>query len=575
MSKIKLQTYNQSQHGISIDQIIPSARVITTRLIENGFQAYIVGGAVRDLLLGMHPKDFDIATNATPEEIKYLFKRDCRIIGRRFRLAHVYHNREMYEVATFRGHTAQDQRVVKQGHIVSDNTFGTIEQDAIRRDFTCNALYFDIENANILDYCNGVEDIKNAKLEFIGDDTKRIIEDPIRMIRAIRFQTKLDLRLSIETRQAVIKQHKTLANVSMARLFDELIKLFHSGYAFKSFDLMQELLLFQYIFPQVSKSLNSNNENIEFIHNALRSTDKRIALNKSVTPIFLFACFLWPIIVRKVNHYTANGTNHYDAVNNAANEVFQLTRQKLVIPKMIQAGMRHIWILQNRFQRTRGKKVYYTLEHHRFRAAYDFLLLRHGESEEVKRLGEWWTHIQTLSDSEQKEIIFSKQKSKSAEGKVCYLALGSNIGDTQENIKAAIQHISELHNVKLMKVARLYLTKAWGKTDQDDFVNTVIKVSTTLKPKTLLTKVQEIETEMGRVEAEKWGPRLIDIDILLYSNNVVNQPHLTIPHPHMTKRSFVLAPLNEISPNLVIPKAGNISKYIDKKEQDKEIIAII
>jgi len=399
-------------HGISSDEISPSARAIITKLLEHNYKAYIVGGAVRDLLLGKHPKDFDIATNATPEQIKDVFQRHCRLIGRRFRLAHVYHNREMFEVATFRGVADEGDRVVKKGHIIRDNVFGNIDQDAIRRDFTCNALYFDIENANILDFCGGVDDINQHKLKFIGEANTRIIEDPIRMIRAIRFQAKLGLNISSDISKAILKQHQTLENVSFARLFDELVKLFHCGNAFDSYKLMNELMLFQHVFPQAIKVTNSDNKFITFIHNALRSTDARIKEKKGVTPIFLFACFLWPLAVKKTQRHLDKGIVQYDAMNNAANEVFVIARDNLAIPKLIQIGIRNIWMLQHRFFQNRGKKVYFTLEHARFRAAYDFLLLRKHESSELSALGDWWTHIQTVSKSQQRELIFPKKKHK-------------------------------------------------------------------------------------------------------------------------------------------------------------------
>lgn len=410
MSNIKLQTYNQSQHGVSTNEISPSAQAIIIKLIERGYKAYIVGGAVRDFLLGINPKDFDIATNATPDEIKDVFQKSCRLIGRRFRLAHVYHNREMFEVATFRGATQEGERVVKQGHIIKDNVYGTIEQDAIRRDFTCNALYLDIENGNILDYCQGYGDIKEHRLKFIGDDSKRIIEDPVRMIRAIRFDAKLGLKISEQTKQVMLKQYKTLSNVSMARLFDELVKLFHCGNALAAYHLMNELMLFSLIFPHASKEISKNNKHYEFIQRALKSTDYRIKSGKSVTPIFLFSCFLWPMSVVFTEKHIKSGLSEYDAINKASNDVFHITRRTLAIPRIVQIGIRNIWLLQYRFKTTIGKKVFFTLEHQRFRAAYDFLLLRKQESEQLDALGEWWTHIQTQSKTKQKELIFQKKK---------------------------------------------------------------------------------------------------------------------------------------------------------------------
>jgi len=406
----KLQTFNQSQHGISVNEISPSARAIITKLLESNFQAFIVGGAVRDLLLGINPKDFDIATNATPDQIKNIFKKHCRIIGKRFKLAHVYHNKEMYEVATFRGVDASPERIVKQGHIIKDNVYGSIDQDALRRDFTCNALYFDIENANILDYCSGFDDIKNHELHFIGDDTKRIIEDPIRMIRAIRFQVKLGMTLSDGMKNAILEQHKTLSNVSLARLFDELVKLFHCGNAFDAYVLMNQLLLFQHIFPHASQVVEQSPDYVKFTHNALNSTDFRIKNGKSITSIFLFACFLWPLAVSRTERYISQGCPQYDAMNKSANEVFELSRKTLSIPRMVQIGIRNIWLLQFRFQKTGNKKVFFTLDHPRFRAAYDFLLLRKHESPQMQSLGDWWTHIQTLNRSKQRELIFQKKR---------------------------------------------------------------------------------------------------------------------------------------------------------------------
>lgn len=405
MTNIKLQTYNQSQHGISTDEISPSAQAIIYKLIEHDFKAYIVGGAVRDLLLKKHPKDFDIATNATPEQIKGIFGRECRLIGRRFRLAHVYHNREMYEVATFRG-AEVGEREVKNGHIIKDNVFGSIDQDAVRRDFTCNALYLDIENGNVLDFCQGVKDIQAHQLHFIGEAHTRIIEDPIRMIRAIRFQAKLDLTISEEIIQAIHKHHTTLSNVSTARLFDELIKLFHCGHAAIAYRLMNELMIFEHIFPYAIKAIEENENNSKFIGNALKSTDARIKSGKSVTPIFLFSCILWPLAVNKTQKHLDRGLPIYEALNRAANEVFEISRKTLMIPKMIQIGIRNIWQLQYRFLKNKGKKVFFTLDHPRFRAAYDFLLLRAHESEEMNELGQWWTKIQTLSKTKQKELIF-------------------------------------------------------------------------------------------------------------------------------------------------------------------------
>jgi len=575
LSKIKLQTYNQSQHGIDTDKISPSAQAIITKLIENNFQAYIVGGAVRDLLLGKNPKDFDIATNATPNEIKSVFKRECRIIGRRFRLAHVYHNHEMYEVATFRGAQEHGERVLNKGQIVKDNIFGSIDQDAIRRDFTCNALYLDIQNANVLDYCGGYKDISRKKLKFIGDDCTRIIEDPVRIIRAIRFQAKLGLQMSNEILNAIASEYKTIANVSPARLFDELVKLLHCSNGQEAYKLMNEFNLFQFIFPKISPSINKNIASEEFIQRALKSTDSRIAQGKSITPIFLFACFLWPFAREAIDNLLQQKVPQYDAINQAANETLLLARTRLAIPKVIQIGIRYIWILQYRFHLMRGKKVFSTLEHPRFRAAYDFLLLRRSESQETESAAKWWTEIQTLSVQKQKDLIFPTKAKKvklSPKPHTCYLGLGSNLGDCKQNILQALDYIEHSDLINIQKVASLYLTKPWGKEDQPDFVNTVAKIKTKLKPANLLEELKKIELKMGRTSSEKWEPRIIDIDILLYDNNVVKQPQLEIPHPYITKRDFVIVPLLELNPEIIIPKKGKLKKFAPSQVNTNGII---
>ncbi len=575
LSKIKLQTYNQSQHGIDTGKISPSAQAIITKLIEHNFQAYIVGGAVRDLLLNKQPKDFDIATNATPDEIKNVFKRECRIIGRRFRLAHVYHNREMYEVATFRGAQEKGERELRKGQIVKDNIFGTIDQDAIRRDFTCNALYFDIQNANILDYCNGYKDISNNQLKFIGDDRTRIIEDPVRMIRAIRFQAKLGLQMSDNIIQATQSEHKTIANVSPARLFDELVKLFHCSNGIEAYKLMKKFNLFQFIFPKIHSSIDKDTSSKAFIERAFNSTDSRIAQGKSITPIFLFACFMWPFAQEIIDRLENKKVPLYEAVNTAANDTFIIARTRLAIPKVIQIGIRHIWLLQYRFYSMKGKKVFTTLEHPRFRAAYDFLLLRRSESSELETMAQWWTDIQKLTVQKQKELIFPPRVKKiklSPKSHACYLGLGSNIGDSKANILKAIKLIDKSPHINLQEKASLYLTKPWGKKDQQDFINTAIKIQTKLKPLDLLDELKKIEIEMGRTNGEKWGPRIIDIDILLYGNNVVKQQQLEIPHPYITERNFVIVPLLELNNEIIIPKKGKLTNYSDDKAEENSII---
>ncbi|HFC30063.1 MAG TPA: hypothetical protein ENJ44_03355, partial [Oceanospirillales bacterium] len=238
----------------------------------------------------------------------------------------------------------------------------------------------------------------------------RIIEDPIRMIRAVRFNAKLDLELSEVIVSGILQQHKSLEKVSYARLFDELVKLFHCGHSIKAYHLLKELKLFQHIFPQSFKLIKANPKYDELIQRALKSTDARIKAGKSVTPLFLFACFLWPIAETLADKYRAKGISHYDALNKAANQIFIDTRRTLAIPRLIQIGIRNVWLIQLRMLNTKGKKVFYTLEQPRFRAAYDFFLLRAQDDKQLQELANWWTHIQELSKTKQKELVFHKKK---------------------------------------------------------------------------------------------------------------------------------------------------------------------
>ena len=281
-----LITYHQSEHRLPPGEISEATKKIIDKLVEHGFEAYLGGGAVRDLLLGLHPKDFDIATSATPEDIKRIFKGKCRIIGRRFRLAHVYMGSSIYEVATFRGSDEGD-RVMKKGQIIRDNVFGTIDQDAIRRDFSCNALYYDMHEETILDFAAGVHDLKKGELKLIGNPNKRFIEDPVRMLRAVRFHAKLGLKLTDDMKQDIINNRQYLNNVPTARLFDEAVKMFHCGNMEIAYNTLTELKLFEILFPQAAKIAASEEIWHEFLIQAFRNTDHRLQNGQSVTPVFL------------------------------------------------------------------------------------------------------------------------------------------------------------------------------------------------------------------------------------------------------------------------------------------------
>ena len=310
----ELAYYSRDQHEVSRNDISPNAVKVLYRLHNAGFRACLVGGGVRDILLGLKPKDFDVATDASPEQVNDLF-RNCRLIGRRFRLAHILFGREIIEVATFRGHHAQDasNNVEKndkkspshsssEGMILRDNVFGSIEEDAIRRDFTVNALYYDISDFSVQDFCHGMEDLDDRLLRMIGDPETRYREDPVRMLRAVRLAVKLDLDIEEHTAKPLKKLSTLLSDIPTARLWDESHKLFLSGYSAPTFAMLEQYDLLTPMLPQMSKSIEDNNnpDFRAFIQDALQNSDKRIQANKSLNPAFLYACFLWQ----------AHSTNH-------------------------------------------------------------------------------------------------------------------------------------------------------------------------------------------------------------------------------------------------------------------------
>lgn len=403
-----LVTYKQSEHRLPPGEINGATKQIINELVKNGFEAYLVGGAVRDLLLGLHPKDFDIATDATPEEIKHIFKRKCRIIGRRFRLAHVYMGNSIYEVATFRGSDEGD-RVMKKGQIIRDNVFGTVDQDAIRRDFTCNALYYDLQKQTILDFAAGVHDLKKGELKLIGIPNKRFIEDPVRMLRAVRFHAKLGLELTEEMQQDIINNREHLKNVPTARLFDEAVKMFHCGNMEIAYHMLEKLKLFEILFPQAAKIAKIEQQWRDFMVHAFRNTDHRLQNGQSVTPVFLTACVMWLEFLPIYHQILNKGKNSHDALHEATTLVMVNQRENLMIPKAIQNGVRQMWMLQLRFKKMYGKGVYSTLHHPRFRAGYDFLLLRNEINPQLAQKVEFWTNIQSMSPEGIKSLIFGKK----------------------------------------------------------------------------------------------------------------------------------------------------------------------
>src|SRR6185369_13936213 len=365
--------------------------------------AFLVGGAVRDLLLGGHPKDFDIATNATPEQVRALF-RNCRLIGRRFRLAHVVFGREIVEVATFRG-TSDDgtgDRHLDDGRLVRDNVYGTIEEDALRRDFTVNALYYNIADFSVRDYVGGYEDVGRRVMRLIGDPEQRYREDPVRMLRAVRLAAKLDFAIAPEARAPFEALGELLLHAPPARLFDESLKLLLAGYGLKSFRALEESGLLADVYPLTARALAFRGGEAfrELLEAGLVNTDKRIAEEKSVTPAFLFAILLWGAVRAQAEREIAKGVESALAWQRVSSHVMNEQAKHVAIPRRFGMVMEEIWTLQPRFEDLQKKRVFRPLAHPRFRAAYDFLLLRAPESAHVRELGEWWTRAQTAPHDE-------------------------------------------------------------------------------------------------------------------------------------------------------------------------------
>ncbi|MCW9014451.1 MAG: polynucleotide adenylyltransferase PcnB [Gammaproteobacteria bacterium] len=398
----------RSDHCISRDNIDENALKVLYRLHRAGYRALLVGGGVRDLLLNHVPKDFDIATDAHPEQVKKLFG-NCRLIGRRFRLAHVFYGREIIEVATFRASQDQpdDDRVHDDsGRILRDNVYGDMGDDVWRRDFTINALYYDIADFSVVDYTNAMVDIKQHTLRLIGDPDTRYREDPVRMLRAIRFAAKLDFTIHPDTEQPIYELGALLRDIPPARLYDEILKLFHSGKAVQSFQLLQKYQLLQHLFPQAELALQSNSETFErFLIHSLHSTDKRINDGKPITPAFLYAAMLWKPVQDKTEQYRQAGEPASIAMQNAISDVMSAQVKISSIPRRFSSVVRDIWYLQHRFNYRHGRRARSLLGHTKFRAAYDFMCLRGKAGELDDDSCEWWTNIQSLSSEEQERLL--------------------------------------------------------------------------------------------------------------------------------------------------------------------------
>lgn len=381
------EIYTFSDHHISKEQIDKKARSIISKLNEAGHKAYIVGGFVRDSLLGKNPKDCDIVTNATPEEIKKIISR-TRIIGRRFKIVHARAGKEIIEISTFRSSSQKDTKKSNKGILLRDNNYGTIEEDAFRRDFTINSLYLDIERMEVLDFVGGFKDLQEGILKCIGDSSKRFREDPVRIIRAVRFKSKLGLALESKLEKDMSQSSYLLGEISSGRKYEETLKMFLTGNGYSIMAEMQNYKITEYLLPLTKNFMNAKKDR-RLIFNALKDTDKRFNQNKTLTPSFLFAVLLWPALINKIGDVNSKKIK-IPKVSKVANLILKKHNEYCFIPKRIQSSIKEIWEIQVMLLRI-PEKSHITLKHKRFRAAYDFLLLREKSGEDLGGAGDWWT----------------------------------------------------------------------------------------------------------------------------------------------------------------------------------------
>lgn len=392
----------REDHPVSRKLISPAALKVLYGLRDAGHEAYLVGGAVRDILAGIEPKDFDIATSAHPEEMRRVF-RTARLIGRRFVIAHVRFGAEIIEVTTFRGAITDSHERDETGRILSDNQYGNLESDAFRRDFTANALYYDIRDYSVVDYTGGVEDVEDRVLRLIGDPELRYREDPVRMLRAVRIANKLGFEIETSTAEPIPRLAPLLREIPAARLFDEIIKILMCRDAVANFRGLRSYGLFAQLFPDTEATLVRYPAMTRFVERALDNTAQRIENDQPVTPAFLYAALLWPMVAERfVRLQAEQGMHPNAALGQAGDEAIARACLRVTIPKRFSMPMQEIWELQPRFDQLQGNKPKRLLAHPRFRAAYDFLLLRAETGDADPALARWWTAAQagaTLPES--------------------------------------------------------------------------------------------------------------------------------------------------------------------------------
>ncbi len=402
--------YGRDKHAIEKEAISRCARRTCEELQRAGYLAFVVGGAVRDLLLGRRPKDFDIATSATPDEVRSVFRRS-RIIGRRFQIVHVLCGAEMVEVSTFRAHfsrEADEDNKDEHGRMLSDNVFGTQAEDALRRDFTVNALFYDPVKEEVWDYVHGLKDLKAKKLVMIGDPATRYREDPVRMLRAARLSAKLGLVIDDKTAEPIAELKHLLENVPQARLFEEILKLLLSGNAVDCVRVLRELHLHHGLLPLLDTALEDPDTG-PFAMAALRATDERLAADKPVSPAFLLAALLWGQVEKNLQKFEDKGQSTIPALHSAMHEALDLQRDTLAIPKRFDATMKELWLMQPRFLQRGGHRPFRLLEHPRFRAAYDFFELRALSANAPQEAAKWWERFQDASPDEREKMLVNDE----------------------------------------------------------------------------------------------------------------------------------------------------------------------
>ncbi len=405
-----------AEHHIHPDIICSRAKDVIRRLQKAGYEAYLVGGCVRDLLLDRVPKDFDIATSARPEDIRKLFN-SCRLIGRRFRLAHIYYGRDYLEVATFRAPHADDDEGGKtddDGRIIHDNVYGTLEEDVWRRDFTINALFYDPIGGDLLDFVGGLEDLRAGRIRLIGDPEKRFREDPVRMLRAVRFAAKLGFNMETAILDLLPGLANLIESVSPARLFDEIIKLLHSGDGANTFRLLRDFNVLQHLLPLTAESIEEDTSGnfLRMVEISLANTDQRIADGRSVMPAFLYAVLLWHKVHLAAVALQLDGVPEMQALHLAASDALRDQVDFTAVPRRYSNITREIWALQSRFRYHDLRRANLLLGNPRFRAAYDFLCLRAQAGEPLKEDCDWWTRFQQIAPEERADMCKGAQGKK-------------------------------------------------------------------------------------------------------------------------------------------------------------------